>query len=273
WEKGNSRPTFRKAEELAKVLRIPFGFLFLSAPPSEQTPIPDLRTVEEGRIRKPSPDFIDLLNEVLVKQQWYREYARDHKARPLDFVGRFSRKDGVENVVAEVKNTIDIDEDRRTAGSWDEFLRRLVRHTESSGVLVMRSGIVGGNTRRPLSVDEFRGFAVADDFAPLIFINGRDAKSAQIFTLAHELAHIFIGESGISNPDLSRTPQTNRSTVEEFCNAAAAELLVPSDDFIQAWDSGLKSGDEKSQSLARKYRVSTIVILRRALELRRLTTN
>jgi Zn-dependent peptidase ImmA (M78 family)/transcriptional regulator with XRE-family HTH domain len=271
WENGESRPPFGKAQDLAKSLRIPFGFLFLSKPPVEKTPIPDLRTVTEGRPPKVSPDFLDLLNDVLVKHEWYRGYLETRDAKRPPFVGKFRVANGVEKVAADMSALLAVEQIRRTSHSWDEFLRDLTRSAESNGILVMRSGIVGGNTRRKLSVNEFRGFVISDDLAPLVFINGRDAKAAQIFTLVHELAHIWIDRSGISNPDPKEVPSELRNTVEPFCNSVAAEVLVPHADFLKSLPATFS--DQTAQNLATKYRVSTIVILRRAFELNAISRN
>ncbi len=134
----------------------------------------------------------------------------------------------------------------------------------------MKTGVVEGNTHRPLSVSEFRGFAISDLFAPVVFINARDAQTAQIFTLLHELAHIWIGTSGISNESLRQSPTENLSNVERFCNAVAAETLVPASDFLTTWIKG-RSTDENMRQSSRKYKVSTIVALRRALDLHKIT--
>ena len=202
WERGENASPVRVRH---KTWRGAFGFhldsLFLSEPPAEKTPIPDLRTVVEGRPAKASPDFLDLLNDVLVKHQWYREYLEARDAMRLPFVGKFRVADGVDRVATDMTAVLSVEQIRRTSHTWDEFLRELTRSAEATGILVMRSGIVGGNTRRKLSVNEFRGSVISDDLAPLVFINGRDSKAAQIFTLVHELVHIWIDRSGISNPD------------------------------------------------------------------------
>lgn len=271
WERGDTRPAFGKAQELAKTLRIPFGFLFLSQPPVEKTAIPDLRTTIEGQSQKLTADFLELIGDVLVKQQWYREYMESHAAKPLPFVGKFRVADGVPKVAADVSALLSIADIRRTSYTWDSFLRELTRSAEANGVLVMRSGIVRGNTRRKLSVSEFRGFVVSDDLAPLVFINGRDSKAAQIFTLVHELVHLWVNRSGISSVDPKDVPAAEKNATERFCNAVAAEVLVPEHEFKNSLP--VSFNEEAVQKLAAKYRVSTVVILRRAFELNIINRN
>ena len=156
WEQGKTRPPFGKAQDLAKRLSVPFGFLFLSEPPPEKIPIPDLRTVIEGQTARLSPDFLELLNDVLVKHEWYREYLQERQAERLPFVGKFRIADGIELVSADLSSFLAIEQSRKVSYTWDEFLRQLSRTAEAQGIMVMRSGIVRGNTRRKLSVDEFR---------------------------------------------------------------------------------------------------------------------
>jgi Zn-dependent peptidase ImmA (M78 family)/DNA-binding XRE family transcriptional regulator len=271
WEQGKTRPPFGKAQDLAKTLRVPFGFLFLSEPPPQKTPIPDLRTVVEGRTANLSPDFLDLLNDVLVKHEWYREYLEERQVEKLPFVGKFRIADGIERVSADLSSFLSIEQSRKGSYTWDEFLRLLSRTAEAQGILVMRSGIVRGNTRRKLSVSEFRGFVISDEFAPLVFINGRDSKAAQIFTLVHELVHIWIDRSGISNPDQRELPDEQKNAIERFCNRVTAEVLVPQNDFLKSLPAVFN--DQTIQKLAARYRVSTIVILRRAYELGAITKN
>jgi Zn-dependent peptidase ImmA (M78 family)/DNA-binding XRE family transcriptional regulator len=269
WESGEAFPPFPKAQDLARTLRVPFGFLFLSRPPAVVTPIPDLRTIQEGEPHTPSPDFLDLLNDVLIKRDWYREYLEESRAKKPDVVGRFQPNDGVDRVAADLAKSLAVGQLRAQSNTWDDYLRGFVRNAEANGILVMRSGIVGGNTRRKLSVSEFRGFAICDELAPLVFINGRDARAAQIFTLAHELAHIWIGESGISNPDPRRTPEEQKNAIERFCNAVAAEVLVPATDVGRVWPAA-PPNEQDLQRLAARYRVSVMVILRRGYEVGKL---
>lgn len=266
WETGDARPTLRQAQNLARKLSVPFGYLFLSTPPVEELPLPDLRTVAGTPPRTPSPELSDLLDDVLRKQQWYREYQENQKAIPIPFIGRFTLDDNVETVALDIMDTLGIDDDmRREAETWEHFMRLFVRKSESAGVLVLRSGIVGNNTYRKLDVREFRGFAISDGLAPLVFINGRDAKVAQIFTLAHELAHLWIGESGISNLDYMQRSIEQQNHIDRFCDRVAAQTLVPNEDFLLHWQNE-RDIDRNLQSLAARYRVSALVILRRAYE-------
>ncbi|WP_263596289.1 XRE family transcriptional regulator [Pandoraea terrae] len=223
WESGEGQPTFRQAQKLASLTHVPFGFLFLADPPEETLPLPDLRTVGGSEPHSPSIDLLDTVRDVLRKQAWYLEYLKDQERTNLPFVGRFSKRATAKAVAADLRETMNTQD-------GDEFFRNLVASAERIGILIMRSGIVGANTRRKLDVSEFRGFAISDPAAPVVFINSADAPAARLFTLAHELAHIWIGSSGIS--DVSTD---NRRSEEVFCNAVAGEFLAPEMEFRNAW--------------------------------------
>lgn len=267
WEKeGNERPTFRQAQNLAQKFHIPFGYLFLSAPPEEKLPLPDLRTVAGAQAYPPSPEFTDVLNDVLRKQQWYREYQESEGAQEVPFIGRFTLSDNPETIAVNIRDTLGIDNRMRSeSDNWEIFLRDFIQRAESAGILVLRSGIVGNNTGRKLNVEEFRGFAISDNLAPVVFINGQDAKAAQIFTLAHELAHLWIGESGISNPDYRKRSSQQEHIIDRFCDQVAAETLVPKQDLLSYWQDS-ETLNNNLRALTARYRVSPFVILRRAYE-------
>jgi Zn-dependent peptidase ImmA (M78 family)/transcriptional regulator with XRE-family HTH domain len=275
WEtKGEAHPPFPKAQELAKILRIPFGFLFLSEPPTIELPLPDFR----GRRASSTPtlELLELLNDILVKQDWYRDYARAEGLPRLPFVGSFSTRHKVADVAADIRSRLNVSDDlRRTAATWSAYVTKLSANAEANGILVMRTSVVGHATRKKISRSEVQGFAIADNRAPLIFVNSDDFKTAQVFTLAHELAHIWIGKSAISNPDEAEPEQdvpvaSPSQTIELFCNRVATEVLVPRQEFLAAW-ANVRSPDTSLEQLARRFWVSTLVILRRAHELGKLT--
>jgi Zn-dependent peptidase ImmA (M78 family) len=266
WEAGERKPTFRQAKRIAEITHIPFGYLYLSAPPDEPLPLADFRTVADAPLEPLGPDFRDVLNDVLRKQAWYREYRKLQRHDSLAFLGRFRLGDSVVGIAADIKRVLAITStDIAQSANWEGYLRLLIERMEEAGVLVMRSGIVGSNTHRPLSVDEFRGFAIADDDAPVIFLNSKDAKAAQIFTLIHEAAHLWIGASGVSNERLGGT-QTRDSEVERTCNAVAAEFLVPADAFRRRWKADAEF-TVQVRAIAREFKVSGVVVARRAAEL------
>jgi Zn-dependent peptidase ImmA (M78 family) len=120
----------------------------------------------------------------------------------------------------------------------------------------MKNGIVGSNTHKPLDTNEFRGFAIYDKFAPLIFINSKDTVSAQTFTLIHEFVHLIIGESGVSLLDLNHTD----NEIELFCNELTAEILVPIKLLDIYWDKSVDF-EEHYMELSNIFSVSTLVIL------------
>lgn len=260
WERGETRPTLRQLEDYAKATHTPIGFLFLQQPPVERVPIPDFRTVAGARFDRPSPDLLDTIYLCQQRQDWYRDFARTTGEPPHDFVGSARRSADVVAIAAKIRQRLGLDlDERRRLPTWEAALRKLIEQTDSIGVLVMVSGVVGSNNRRKLDPEEFRGFALADELAPLVFVNGSDSKAAQMFTLAHELAHIWLGETAVSDTQASELP---KNEVERWCNQVAAELLVPLD-AVRAEHNRKAPVREEAQRLARHFKVSTLVVLRR----------
>jgi len=193
-----------------------------------------------------------------------REFLIERGEESLPFVGSRSPRDASEAVAAEIRAALELTPGwSRELGTWEDALRLLIQRIEGLGVLVMINGVVENNTRRPLEVEEFRGFALSDPYAPLIFVNGRDAKAAQMFTLVHELAHIWIGEGGVSAIE-GLLPGNN--AVEVFCNQVAAEALVPRREIEDVWNRREDTIDQVNR-LKRRFKVSPIVVARRALDL------
>lgn len=269
WETGASddHPTLRQAQSIATALRIPLGYLYLSEPPSLTTQLPDLRTASGQPIRDPSPDFLDQLYDVQRKQEWYRGFREAQGSEPRTFVGKFAIDSDPAEVARDIRDVIGINDSMRAeASSWEAFLTAFARKAEAAGVLVFRSGVVAGNTHRALSASEFKGFAIVDELAPVVFINSKDYKVSQTFTLAHELAHIWIGESGVSSLNYRVVSDQQTNAVDRQCDKIAAEVLVPTAQFTGRWNQA-RDANENIRILARQYRVSRFVALRRAREL------
>ena len=260
WERGTDRPTLKQLENFAKATRTPIGFLFLQEPPAEAVPIPDFRTVVNEYVGHPSPDLLDTVYICQQRQEWYRDFARSVGEEPLTFVHSVRSTDDIKATATSMRNALGFDiEERRRMPTWTDALRRFIEQADALGILVMCSGVVLNNNRRHLDPDEFRGFAMADDLAPLIFVNGADTKAAQMFTLAHELAHIWLGQSGVSDADAASVPEHK---VERWCNRVAAELLVPLAAIRDEFDSDANLQEEVAR-LARYFKVSSLVVLRR----------
>jgi len=264
WLRGEKRPTLKQLERLADVTHTPLGYLFLPAPPEEPLPIADFRTVGgEGRTT-PSPDLLDTLYLMQRRQAWLRESLVEGEAEPLAFASSAGLDDRPEDIGREMRRALGLT-DGWGAGvrSWPEAVSELRRAIEQLGVMAVINGVVGNNTHRKLDVQEFRGFALTDPHAPLVFVNGADAKSAQMFTLAHELAHVWLGSEGLSGFDGLFPGGTE---VEDWCNRAAAELLVPAQELSARWRE-MRRDESPFERLARAFKVSPVVAARRVLDL------
>jgi Zn-dependent peptidase ImmA (M78 family) len=260
WEAERAQPTFKQLEQYARATHAPFGYFFLPEPPVEELPIPDFRTAAGRRVQRPSPNLLDTIFLCQQRQEWYREYAQLQGQEPLAFVGSANLPGDVAATAATMRGQLRFDvEERRGIPTWAEALRRFIEQADALGVLVMVNGVVANNNHRRLDPNEFRGFALADPLAPLIFINGADTKAAQIFTLAHELAHVWLGQPALSDVEPIAAPT---QAVEAWCNRVAAELLVPLALIRQEYRRGedLRGAIER---LARYFKVSTLVVLRR----------
>lgn len=264
WIEGTVQPTLRQLEDFADFTHTPFGFMMLHEPPIERLPIPDFRTMPSGRYERPSPDLLETIYICQERQDWYRDFMREIDEKTLPFVGKETIRSDVITVAAEIRKTIGLDiAERRSYPTWQDALRSFIAHADDSGILVMCNGVVGNNNHRTLDPQEFRGFVLADALAPLIFINGSDSKSAQMFTLAHELAHVWLGSTALSDVPVGNTAQNE---TERWCNKVAAEILVPENVFRDTFNEHA-SRDEVIQRMSRAFKVSTLVILRRMLDL------
>ncbi|MHB8432354.1 MAG: ImmA/IrrE family metallo-endopeptidase [Candidatus Tyrphobacter sp.] len=269
WENAQEQPTLKQLEKYARTTHTGVGYFFLPEPPVERIPIQDLRTIADQDIEHPSPDLLDTIYMCQERQEWYREFARSHGDKPLPFVGSASLNSNIEETAAAMRKALRFDlAERLRIATWTEALRRFIELADELGVLVTVNGVVGNNNHRRLDPQEFRGFALSDDIAPMVFVNGADSKAAQMFTLAHELAHIWLGQSAVSEPDRARGPV---HAAEAWCNEVAGEMLVPQAALRETFDAAEELQDALTR-LARQFKVSTLVILRRIRGIGAITT-
>ena len=261
WE-ASGRISISQADRLARCTRTPVGYLYLDEPPDDDLPIPDFRA-PELRPRRPSPDLLDTVYLMARRQAWMREELIEDGADPLPFVG-CARGSSPVGAAAAMREHLGL-EPRSAAGqrSWTHALRYLRERAEAHGILVAFNGVVGNNTHRKLDRREFQGFALIDSYAPLIFVNGADFKAAQMFTLAHELAHVAAGAAGISNLASASAPG---QATERFCNSVAAEFLVPETELKEYWKPRSAVSDAL-HAVARQFKVSVLVAAWRSLHL------
>ena len=263
WLSGEAQPTLKQLENFARLTHTAFGYFFLPQPPALALPVPDFRTVRDKALADTSSELLDTLYLCQQRQDWFRDHARMHGLPTLSFVASASMREAPDAVAQRVRETLDLSsEARRQLPTWTDALRQLIVKTEDAGVLVMVSSVVGSNSHRKLDVGEFRGFALADSLAPLVFLNGADSKAAQMFTLAHELAHVWLGATGVSDTQAGQVPEQQ---TERWCNQVAAELLVPMEELRAAHQRDVPIPDE-IQRLAREFKVSTLVALRRLFD-------
>lgn len=265
WLRGDDRPTYRQARELANRLRVSFSQLLVPPPERLQLPVQDLRRGPSRR-EEPSPELLDAVYDALRKRDWYREYRRDE---PLySVISRSRRQRSPEDVAEAISKLIPVRQLQAETSTWAEFLRRVVEKVENSGVLVLRQGYAGSNTRRVYDPKEFSGFAIADPVAPVVFLNARDPVARQVFTLAHELAHVWLGESALDAA--LEGPEVPPEQMERVCDRAAATLLMSEEVFAEIWTG---EAYEAAQDAAKRFKVSAWAALRRALELQLISSD
>lgn len=263
WLTGEVQPTLKQLEDFARLTHTAIGYFFLPEPPALALPVPDFRTLRDEALREPSSALLDTLYLCQQRQDWYRDYARMHGLAALAFVGSARSEEAPQVVAQRMREQLQLSiEERRQLPTWTDALRQLIAKVEDAGVMVMVSGIVGSNSHRKLDVGEFRGFALADELAPLVFLNGADSKAAQMFTMAHELAHLWLGATGISDSEAGQVPEQQ---TERWCNQVAAELLMPLEALRAAYQPGTPVPEEILR-LAREFKVSTLVALRRLFD-------
>lgn len=258
WISGEGQPTVKQLQDFAARTGTAYGYFFLSTPPTIELPIEDFREGFDGdRYRDPSVNLLAVLHQSLRRQDWYRDYAIENGFGEVEVVGRAADMSALD-AAADMRASLGYEVHSRT-GSWADQRKRLLNAFEALGGLTVVTSMVENNTHRPLDLEEFRGFSLVDDVAPLVFVNARQTVNGQLFTLAHEFAHVWKGIGGLSDEDPRRDPQ---SDVESWCNAVASEFLVPGEDLRQRYSTVRSlSLTDQIDRLAGEYRCGTLVVL------------
>ena len=268
WQSGKKQPTFKQLENFSKTTMSPLGTLFLEKPPKEELPIPDFRTHKNKPIKNFSPNLIDTIHTAQQRQQWVRSWLMEEGVEELDFVSSINVTRNIKTVAQEIRQSLELEPEwAESLSSWEIALQKLRNTIERSGVFIFSNSVVGLNNSRPLDPNEFRGFVLCDKYAPVVFLNDADTKSARIFTLAHELVHIWLGEDGVFNLE-NLFPAKGKTEI--FCNSVAAEFLIPEYKLTQIWKE-IKDSNRPFHNIANRFKVSPVVAARRALDLRLIT--
>jgi len=261
WLEDRKQPTVKQLERFSHKVHLPFGYLFLAEPPIERLPIPFFRTNQKGRpTENVSVNVYDTIMLMQQRQGWLRDYLEDNDYESLPFVGKYSNNQNVAEIVADIRRVLELENE--WASSFQKLetaIDHLTQKIEDAGIIVVFNGVVENNTSRPIKVDECRGFVLVDKTAPFMFVNNADGKAAQLFTMVHELAHIWTGHS--TGFDFRQLLPANDPT-EILCDKVAAEFLVPEVSFSRIW-----SERADIAYIAKYFKVSQIVIARRALDL------
>lgn len=257
--------TVDQAKKFSSEAKVPFGFLFLDSPPKEYLPDTNFVDFRTRTNHEPFSDgFKKTLRDVEHKQTWYKNYLVSNNAEKLSFVGKYSTHRNITNeqIANDIRHTLGIDNIK--VKKADDYFSELSKAAEDVGILIFKNSVVINNTKNHLNANEFDGFVIADDYAPCVFINGAASKNANIFTLAHELAHIWLGESGV---DLAINPKNDS---EVRCNEIAARILVPINQFERLWQETDADALSKIKILNNHFKVSELVIARTALVLKKI---
>lgn len=258
WIEGRTKPTFNQLRDLARRTGVPLGYLFLPEPPARPLPIPDFREGFAASQSGPSPDLLAVIHLSVRRQAWYKEYAEANGFPPVPVVGSAAPDATPGEIAQQMRQAFDYEVESRPR-TKEECRKRLLRGFERLGGLTVATSMVGNNTTRLLDPEEFRGFSLSDPLAPLVFVNSRQTLNGQLFTLAHEFAHIWRAQTGIGLDD--PWPVSNSSS-ERWCNDVASEFLVPAHDLAEranAWNDAPL--EDALEALAHDYRCGTLVVL------------
>lgn len=273
WLDGTKSPTFNQIEDFSKKSHIPLGYFFLQTPPIEQISLLEYRTLDSIQLTNPSRNLIDTIHDMEAVQEWMVNYRKEWNYDTISIVGSLKGITDISVIADTIRKDLGLNiEWYKDCGNPSEAFNKVRGLLEECGIVVMMNGIVGKNTHRALDVNEFRAFAMVNEWAPLIFINGADSAGGRLFSLFHELVHLWIGENDLYND--TKYSANGIKPIEVTCNAVAGALMVPKTVFLEKWNNNTNDDiHEKIKELARMFRCSSSVIARRALDNKKIDQN
>lgn len=273
WLDGTKSPTFNQIEDFSKKSHIPLGYFFLQTPPIEQISLLKYRTLDSIQLTNPSRNLIDTIHDMEAVQEWMVNYRKEWNYDTISIVGSLKGITDISVIADTIRKDLGLNiEWYKDCGNPSEAFNKVRGLLEECGIVVMMNGIVGKNTHRALDVNEFRAFAMVNEWAPLIFINGADSAGGRLFSLFHELVHLWIGENDLYND--TKYSANGIKPIEVTCNAVAGALMVPKTVFLDKWNNNTNDDiHEKIKELARMFRCSSSVIARRALDNKKIDQN
>jgi Zn-dependent peptidase ImmA (M78 family) len=263
WIREESEPTVKQLESFAKKIHVPFGFLFLNKFPDEILPVIFYRS--NGEIIENPPLVIkDLVNQIKAKQEWLKDNLIENDYDKLDFIGVLKEYEKIDSVEAAeiIRTSLKLNKTWYEETKKEKSFRYWIDKIEKNRIFVISTGYVSHN-KRTVDVDVCKGFTLVDDICPFIYINTNNLGGGRIFTLIHELIHVFVGHSiGIGYNPIHPSSEP----LEKFCDSVASEILVPNSFFKISWNSTTGSFSEKFSTIAKQYHVSKLVIAKKALD-------
>lgn len=277
WISKESDPTVKQLISFSNQSKIPFGYFFLDDVPHDELPIMKFRTIDNAEIHHPSRNLIDTVNDMQTKQIWLASYRKDQGFEKNGFINsqKFNKNLNYQEIASNILNYLDIDIDWNVKKPQKfnafNFIREKIT---ASGITVMYSSFVGNSTRRSLNEDEFRAFALLDDYAPLIFVNSHDSYNAMLFSLLHEAVHLWLGESELYNDNFQSNQKFRHPAIEQKINKVVEHILFPEKEFVKYWkEQDIDDKLEKINIMASLFSTSAFAAGIRALHLNLISQN
>ena len=262
WEAGTSRPTIPQARKASEVYKRPLAVFYLPEPPKEFDTLRDFRILPVNYEPDYSPELSLLIRTAKFRQEWMREFLIEEGVPKIPFVGSSSLNDNPQDISRLILLELNLSpKEQINCRKRNEALRLWIDRAERAGIIIFRQGNI--------DLKETRGFILCDEYAPFIFINSDDAIAAQLFTLAHELAHLWLNQSGISNLEpFERSFSDESQKIEIFCNRVASETVLDRTLFNKSWcdQNTSLSIEEQIENISNTFKISEEAISRRLLD-------